>query len=109
MNLRHSVSLAQPANDMVQEEIVKQVAHVSRDIAAIRFDDPTTLSFEAPAGQLDEIRPRVATIATKVQRGLRSLQRVVAYRSKSMDAPRFGDRNETSDGVVFLGRGQALL
>jgi len=94
---------------MVQEEIVKQVAHVSRDIAAIRFDDPTTLSFEAPAGQLDEIRPRVATIATKVQRGLRSLQRVVAYRSKSMDAPRFGDRNETSDGVVFLGRGQALL
>lgn len=109
MTARYSFTLAQPANDMVQEEIVKQVAHVSRDIAAIRFDGPTTLSFEVPPSQLDEIRPRVEAIAVKVQRGLRSLQRVVAYRSSFMDSPRFADRAESGDGIVFLGRGQALL
>lgn len=109
MSTRRSISLAQPANDMVQEEIVKQVAHVSRDIASIRFDDASNLSFEAPEDQLDSIRAKVADIAMRVQRGLRSLQRVVAYRSSFMDEPRFSSQTELDDGVVFLGRGQALL
>ncbi len=106
--MRHTVSLAAPANEMVQEEILKQVVHISRGLTAPRFDTPQSITFEAPETEGPELVTRVGQVAQKVQRGLRSLERTIVYRSPAMDAPRFVP-TPLPDGVSFLGRGQAAL
>jgi seryl-tRNA synthetase len=108
MTQRVTVALAAAANDMVQEEILKQVAHVSRSIGGARFEDPQRLTFDAPEGDAADLVARVSEIATRVQRGLRSLKRNVVYRSRAADALRLRD-GVTMEGVQFLGTGQAVL
>jgi hypothetical protein len=106
---RASVRMASPAHDMAREEILKQVAFLSREIANPRFDpDGTTLEFDAPAGPSDELCRRVGELALRVQRGLRGLRRKVVYRSPTADRPAFRGVG-AAPGVHPLGPGQVAL
>jgi seryl-tRNA synthetase len=104
-----AVKLAAPANGMVQEEILKQVALLSRDIGNIRFSDQGAgLQFEAPAGLAEELAGQVQALAQRVQRGLHSLQRKTLYRSPAADRPVFRGSGRFP-GVHVLGKGQVGL
>lgn len=106
--MRVVVALPSPANEMVQEEVLKQVAHVSRSIADARFEDPQTLAFSSPDAESEELHGRVKKVAEKVQRGLRSLTRTMVYSSPAMSAPTFA-QSDVVEGADFLGRGQVAL
>ena len=106
--MRVTVELPAPANEMVQEEVLKQVAHVSRSISGASFATDKTLVFEAPEGEAEDLIARVAKVAERVQRGLRSLTRTMVFSSAAMSAPKFSPPAGI-DGVDFLGRGQAAL
>ena len=103
------VKLDTPAHDMAQEEIQKQVAFLTKGVNTIRFAEAGgVLLFEAPDGSADELADLAKTLAAKVQRGLRSLQRKIAYRSKAVENPRFlGDG--THPDAIMMGPGQAIL
>jgi seryl-tRNA synthetase len=109
MMRRCLVPFDSPANDMVQEEILKQVAHVSRFLRNASFEDASHLAFDAPEEVADEVMARVAAIALRVKRGLRSLTRNIVYRSHAADAPRFRDAGASATGLHFLGTGQVAL
>lgn len=103
------VTLARPANDMVQEEIIKRVHHFSRGIANVRFDATgSVLSFDAPSAESAELRERAAAAAKRVQQSLRSLKRNVVFRSAATANPVFRGGAQ-ADGVRFLGMGQVAL
>ena len=106
---RVSVPLAKPANDMVQEEIVKRVHHLSKGIANVAFEEGgTRLVFDAPAEQATDLAARAGDAAQRVQRSLRNLARNVVYRTSRADAPEFkGDGS--AEGVIFTGPGQVAL
>lgn len=106
--MKVTVELPAPANEMVQEEVLKQVAHVSRSISGASFATDKTLVFEAPEGESEELIARVSKVAERVQRGLRSLTRTMVFSSAAMATPRFA-QPDTIDGVDFLGRGQVAL
>jgi seryl-tRNA synthetase len=106
--MKHTINLPAPANEMVQEEVLKQVVHVSRSISGAAFEGASTLVFEAPEGEAAELIGRVSKVAERVQRGLRSLTRTMVFSSAAMATPRFAEP-EKIDGVSFLGRGQAAL
>ena len=68
---RVTISLPKPANEMVQEEIVKRVHHLSKAVANARFEDGgRVLVFEAPADETPTLRDRATTIAQRVQQSL---------------------------------------
>lgn len=103
------VELARPANDMVQEEIGKRIAHLAREVGQVRFAaDGASFSFEAPAGRGEELRGRAEDAARRVQRSLRNLDRAVVFRSRTADHPHFNG-DGSADGIRFLGRGQVAL
>ena len=106
---RVTISLPKAANEMVQEEIVKRVHHLSKAVANARFEEGgRVLVFEAPADETPTLRDRATTIAQRVQQSLRSLARKVAFRSSTCDHVAFrGDGN--AEGVRFLGIGQVAL
>jgi seryl-tRNA synthetase len=106
---RVSVSLARPANDMVQEEITKRVHHLSKGIANVAFEEGgTRLLFDAPADHADDLAARAADAAQRVQRSLRNLARNVVYKSRPAESPAFkGDGS--AEGVLFTGPGQVAL
>lgn len=106
--MRVTVELPAPANEMVQEEVLKQVAHVSRSISGASFATEKTLVFDAPEGESQDLHARVSKVAERVQRGLRSLTRTMVFSSKAMATPAFAEPTAI-DGVDFLGRGQAAL
>jgi seryl-tRNA synthetase len=109
MNRTWSVRLETPAHEMAQEEILKQVAFLSRELSSPHFGDGgAVLQFDAPADLGDGLAAKAAELSRKVQRGLRSLQRKVVYRSKSMASPTFHGDGPVP-GVQSLGVGQVAL
>jgi len=94
---------------MAREEILKQVAFLSQDIRAARFDDTgEIISFDAPEEHGARIAADVLGLAQRIQRALRSLQRKVLVRTPEADDPRFSASPDFS-GVHFLGTGQVAL
>jgi seryl-tRNA synthetase len=106
---RVSIPLAKAANDMVQEEIVKRVHHLSKRVQDVAFEQGgTILVFGAPANEVEELTTQAATIAQRVQRSLRNLARTIVFKSPAAEAPTFkGDGN--AEGVRFMGLGQVSL
>ncbi len=106
---KFTVALSTPAHEMAQEEILKQVPFVSKEITETYFSaDGLQLHFSAPIHRGAELTNLVQALAARTQRTLRSLQRKVAFRSSAMDNPRFFD-NPLSKEVHFLGKGQVAL
>ncbi|HLK56027.1 MAG TPA: aminoacyl--tRNA ligase-related protein [Chthonomonadaceae bacterium] len=103
------VTLTQPANEMVQEEICKKVAHLSKSILSSRFtEDGLNLIFEAPEEEAALLSGQAEQLARTVQRSLRNLQRKLVYRSTAADTVQFlGDG--TDPGIHQLGNGQVAL
>ena len=90
MNRTWSVRLDTPAHEMAQEEILKQVAFLSRDLGRQRFSEGgRLLEFDAPESDGAALTVSATELAKKIQRGLRSLKRKIVYRSKAMDSPVF--------------------
>ncbi len=103
------VELPSPATEMAREEIPKQIAFLSRDIEAIRFErDGSALVFEAPADAAEGLRAEALRVATKMQRSLRSLARKLVYRSPKADSPTFRG-GPLSEGIHMMDRGQVAL
>lgn len=105
------VTLPSAPNEMVREEILKLVAHVSRDIASPRFSaDGSRLEFEytGDPDAADGVVAEVEAVASKLQRSLRRLERKVLHRTATG-----WDREPCSDplesGVWFSGPGQVQL
>jgi seryl-tRNA synthetase len=109
MTTRLSIELATPAHEMAQEEIQKQVAFLSKGIANPQFlRNGSVLEFDAPADSAEDLVPRAKDLAHRVQRGLRSLQRKIVYKSTAMDRPVFRGVAEVA-GAHQLGIGQVAL
>lgn len=106
------IALSEPPNDMAQEEVLKQVAHLSREIARPRFS-PTAdaLLFDAPQADAGRLEEQARLLVRKIQRALGRLQRKVAFEtaSYSQDPSRFRGDADDPDGVVMMGEGQAAL
>ncbi len=105
-----TVELTQPANDMVQEEILKQIAHISREVRVIGFrDDKSTIDCEF-SGTDDAgvtVRAEIERVARKIQRSLRQLDRKLLYRT-----PNGWDRTPqpvVDAGIWWSGVGQVQL
>lgn len=109
MTRQYVIRLATPANDMAQEEIQKQIAFLARGIERVRFSDAgAALEFDAPDDAPTNLAERARELAQMVQRGLRSLERKVVYRSSTADRPQFHGSGMSS-GVIGLGPGQVAL
>jgi len=103
------IDLKNPASEMAQEEILKQVAFLSSGISNPRFSfGGAVLEFDAPPEQADSLVGPAGDLAARVQRGLRNLQRKVLYRSPNADRPEFRHQGEIR-GVRQLGPGQVAL
>lgn len=103
------ITLKSPASEMAQEEILKQVAFLDREITGQRFAaDGLALEMDVPTARAAELGRQVEELATRVQRGMRSLQRKVLYRSPVADQPVFHGAGEFA-GVHSLGIGQVAL
>src|SRR5208283_857412 len=105
----YTVRLGAAAHEMAREEILKQTAFLSKEISGIRFsEDGSEIIFSAPAEHGTDLVAAVQSLATRIQRSLRSLQRKIVFRSPEMDVPQFSDQVILSD-VHFLGSGQVAL
>ena len=104
-----SVALESPASDMVREEILKQVAFLSKGIKNTRFGPQgDTIEFEAPEAEGSVLVEAVRILATSVLRSVGRLQRKVLYRSPEVDSAEF-PASSNMTGVHFLGNGQVAL
>ena len=91
MTRRISIKLAAPANDMVQEEIVKQVAFLSVDLRNPAFvGSGDILECDLPSEQVEELTPQIQALAKRVQSSLRRLERKVVF--SNLDAAQFDRR-----------------
>jgi seryl-tRNA synthetase len=103
------VRLTTPAHEMAREEILKQAAFISKDITGTRFsEDGLEIVFSAPADRGPDLVNSVQTLAQRIQRTLRSLQRKVVFRSPEVDDVHFSDHVDMSQ-VHFLGTGQVAM
>ncbi len=105
------IPLAKAPNEMVQEEILKLVAHVSRDLHDPRFEESGTalvFTWTGTPEAMDGVRQEVDAVATKLQRSLRSLERKVLHRTASGWDRSVGTIDESA-GLWFSGVGQAQL
>jgi seryl-tRNA synthetase len=106
-----TIDLGTAPNEMVQEEILKLVAHVSRDVRHPRFSaNGAQLHVEyigAPEAA-EGVRTEVAGVAAKIQRSLRRLERKVAHRTTS-GWNRTPVTPGAESGIWFSGTGQAQL
>ena len=101
------VELSQPATDMVQEELRKQIAFLSPGISNIRFEnDGRAVTFEVSEGNAppDDLEAQVKALAARIQRGLRQLQRKVIFVSPRMQNPTF-DTVDELPGLHGMGLG----
>ena len=109
MTKTHSVRLDASASEMAQEEILKQVSYVSRDVRGARFrEGGTVLEFDTPTGSSADLLPNIEALVTRIQRGLRSLKRQVVHRTPRADEPSFRGPGSL-DGVHLLGPGFVAL
>ena len=109
MTRRISVKLAAPANDMVQEEIIKQVAFLSVDLRNPAFSGFWRYArMRSPTEQVEALTPQIHALAKRVQASLRRLERKVVF--SNLDAAKFdAAQPDELPGVHFLGLGQAAL
>ncbi|MDQ6759066.1 MAG: hypothetical protein M3Z32_04255 [Acidobacteriota bacterium] len=105
----YSIQLSAPAHEMAREEILKQAVFLSKDISTIRFsDDGSGIAFSAPVAEAPALAASLQSLANRIQRSLRSLQRKVLFRSSEMDTVNFSENVDLS-GIHFLGTGQVAL
>jgi hypothetical protein len=106
---RISIKLPAPANDMVQEEIIKQVAFLSVDLRNPAFlDSGDTLECDIPSEHVAELTPQIQALAKRVQVSLRRLERKLIF--SNLEAVQFpATQPNELPGVHFLGLGQAAL
>lgn len=110
MSQTTTVRLAEPAHEMAREEIRKQAAFLSLEIANPRFnDDGSLLEFDAPDDASHSLAERVEALARRVQRSLRGLRRKIVYRSPAADRPRFLGGGHDVAGVTAMGTGQVAM
>lgn len=109
MTRRVTVMLKSPANDMVQEEIIKQVAFLSVDLRNPSFSGSgDILECDLPSEQADALVPQIEALAKRVQASLRRLERKVVF--SNLDEAKFDAiQQDELPGVHFLGMGQAAL
>jgi hypothetical protein len=94
---------------MAREEILKQSAFLSKDISNVRFDESGSgISFEAPPEHGPELMKSLETLASRIQRSLRSLERKIVFRSPNVDNPHFWSHGPLAD-LHFLGKGQVAM
>lgn len=107
---RIELLLARPANDLIQEEIGKQVGHLARGVEDITFsEDGARLAFTAPPdADVAQLAAQAQEIAVKVQRSLRNLERKIVYRSSAANTLHFEGASGAA-GVTFTGVGQVAL
>src|SRR5262249_54660813 len=75
----------------------------------VRFSsDGTQIEFSADESRGPGLVPSLQSLASQIQRSLRSLQRKVVFRSPQMDAPQFAGSVDLSD-VHVLGPGQITM
>jgi seryl-tRNA synthetase len=106
-----TIELSSAPNEMVQEEILKLVTHVSRDLRHPRFSaDGMKLHFEflGDATAAETVRDEVAEVARKIQRSLRRLERKVIHRTET-GWDRIATPPGTTAGIHFSGVGQVQL
>ncbi|AUX25380.1 hypothetical protein SOCEGT47_059250 [Sorangium cellulosum] len=104
-----TVELATPATEMAQEEIPKQIAFLSKDIANIRFvRGGAALEFEAPEEGAGDLARAAEGIARTMQRSLRQLTRKLVYRSPACDRVEFRGGGLPA-GITQMGQGQVAL
>lgn len=105
------ITLPSAPNEMVREEILKLVAHVSRDVLSPRFEaGGLELRFEYTGLPEREaaVIAEVEAVATKVQRSLRRLDRKVLHRTGT-GWDRIPTPPTTDSGLWFSGPGQVHL
>src|SRR5688500_5817773 len=109
MTRRVSVPLKSPANDMVQEVSIKQVAFLSLDLRNPAFSRAgDALKCDVPAEQADTLVPQIEALVKRVQGSLRRLERKVVF--SNFDVARFDKvQQDELPGVHFLGLGQTAL
>jgi hypothetical protein len=103
-----SIPLVPPAHEMAQEEIQKQVGHLGRATNLRFLDEGARLEFEVADDSAAETAARIAELAQRILRSLRSLRRSVVYRSPRFDAPEFAG-DGVREGVHGLCRGLVAL
>ena len=109
MTRRVSIKLAAPANDMVQEEIIKQLAFLSTDLRNPAFSSSgDQLDCDLPVTIADGLVPEIQALAKRVQASLRRLERKIVFSNLS-DAKVETSTSDQLPGVHFLGLGQAAL
>jgi len=109
MTRRVSIALAAPANDMVQEEIGKQLAFLSVDLSNHAFSSTgDTLECDLPENEAEALIPQIQALAKRVQASLRRLERKVVF-SNLTTSPIESSTRDDLPGVHFLGMGQAAL
>lgn len=108
MTRRVSVKLASPANDMVQEEVIKQVAFLSADIRNVSFSKAgDCVECDLPGEAAERLVAEIEALAKRVQASLRRLERKVVF--GNLDVAHFRDSEQDLPGVHFLGMGQAAF
>jgi len=105
-----TIHFQEPPTDMAQEEILKQLAHLSSSLRNPRLSrDGSKLSFEVPAEKAETAKKEAEDLCALIQRSLRNVERTVIYRSDAMSHPKFRGTTTARDGIHMAGKGQAML
>jgi seryl-tRNA synthetase len=105
-----TIVLDEPATDMVREEILKQLAHLSSSLRKASISpEGTRLSFDVPADQAENAKLHAHQLCSLIQRSLRSVERKVVYTSRSMPRPVLRGTTVPQGGVHMAGPGQVML
>ncbi len=103
------IALRTQAGEMAQEEIRKQVPFLSPCIRSVSFlDSGSTIVCGLSTEPGRNLEAEILDLASRVQRGLRSLQRRVLYQSASIASAAFPPLGDLP-GVRYLGQGQVAL
>lgn len=106
---RITITMNAAVNDMVQEEILKQLAFLSADIRNPVFSERgDTLDCDIPPESTASLVPEIQSLAKRVQASLRRLERKVVFSNLAEVSIETKD-DAPLPGVHFLGLGQAAL
>jgi seryl-tRNA synthetase len=110
MSYTVTIALQQRATEITREEILKQVAHLSRSLSRPRISpDGRRLQFEVKREEAESIKPHAEQLCAQIQRSLRRLKRKVVYATHAMAHPVFRGKSGTTPGVRLAGIGQVML
>jgi hypothetical protein len=106
---RITVTLNAAVNDMVQEEILKQLSFLSADIRNPLFSERgDALNCDIPSENVAYLVPEIQALAKRVQTSLRRLERKVVF-SNLAEISIDGNDDTPLPGVHFLGLGQGAF